>query len=149
LPSSRGRRGCRVLIEVSKDKTVSPLDGVPDVTAGLHQPESNGVVGIELDADRSRNVCERVFDPRFVLCLGLPEAGGRVMLRLVVDLLVVDTAQQDQILVSVDHVGRAFAIAGAGRRARCDVSLVADNGLPVARCSLGDKDPATQRTSVT
>jgi hypothetical protein len=60
---------------------VSPLDGVPDVTAGLHQPKSNRVVGIELDADRSRNVCERVFDPRFVLCLGLPEAGGRAMLR--------------------------------------------------------------------
>jgi hypothetical protein len=33
-----------------------------------------------------------VFDLRFVLCLGLPEPGGCVMLRLVVDLLVVDTA---------------------------------------------------------
>lgn len=98
---------------------------------------------------RSRRSSERLLDPRLVLCLNLPQAGSRKILRLVVDLLVVDPTQQDQVLIAVNHVSRAFAIARTTWGARCDVSLVADNRIVIGRRLFRDKDPTAQRTPVT
>jgi hypothetical protein len=91
---------------------------------------------------------EYELDPRFVLFPGLQQTGRCEVLLLVIDHFVVDLAQQDQVLIAVNCARGTFAVTRAARRLRCDVRLVADNRIVIARCSFRDENPAAQRASV-
>lgn len=64
---------------------------------------------------RRRDFPERLFYPRLVLCFHLLETAACVVLRLIIDSLVINTTEQNQILVAIDDIGRALAIAGTAR----------------------------------
>lgn len=139
--------GCGV-VEVLKVVAMHAVDNVPYVSASSQYRERKHPRMVREGDLHALPLPQAVIDPCLVISFRLAKGLGCEVTRLVIDPLVVDLAQQYQVVVAVDQASRTFAVTRSTWRPCRDVGLITDDSLTIHFRAVSDERPPAQRTPI-